>query len=113
MDIMNDFVVWDLIPCINLKYLDICVYTTAAAEPTLHEALPEHSIQLNEFVVDVRSSAAVMKLCTARRSDGKPIIDFGSLSKVTITFEMPDEGEATEELFRRCHALTDVDISCT
>jgi hypothetical protein len=109
---MDNFVVWDLIPCINLKYLDIGSYTTVAAETILHEALPEHSIQLNEFLVGIRSPTAIMKLCTAQRPNGKPIIDFGSLSKITITFEMADEREAPEELFRHCHALTDVDISC-
>jgi hypothetical protein len=29
-----------------------------------------------------------MKLCTARRPDGQPIIDFGSLSKITVDFEI-------------------------
>ena len=51
-----------------------------------------------------------MKLYSARRPDGRPIIDFGSLSKITVTD--PDEGEALQELFRHCHALTNAHISC-
>ena len=47
-----------------------------------------------------------MKLCTARRPDGQLIIDFGSLSKIKVDLEEPDEGKASQELFRHCHALT-------
>jgi hypothetical protein len=47
---MKEFVVSDLIPCVNLKYLDIG-YTTVAGKTTLHAALPYHSIQLNELLV--------------------------------------------------------------
>ena len=109
---MNDFVVSDLIPCVNLKYLDIGAYTTVAAENTFPAALPEHSIQPNEFIAGMRISAAIIKLCTARRPDGQLIIDFGSLSKITVTLELPNEGEASQELFRHCHALTNANISC-
>jgi hypothetical protein len=109
---VDDFILSDLIPCVNLKYLDFGSYATVAAETTLHAALSEHSILLDEFWVGFRCPAVIMKLCTARRSDGRTIIDFGSLSKVTVVFENSHEGEALEELFRRCHALTNVDISC-
>jgi hypothetical protein len=109
---MENFVISDLIPCVNLKSLDIGDFTTVLAETTLHAALPEHSIQLKELLVGFRSSTAIMILCTARRPDGKPIIDFGSLSKVTVSFERPGNGEALEDLFRRCRILTNVDISC-
>ena len=109
---INDFVVSDLIPCVNLKYLDLGLRTTGAAETTFPAALSEHSIQPNEFVAGFGTSSAIMKLCTARRPDGQPIVDFGSLSKITVTLETPNEGEASQELFRRCHVLTNVDISC-
>ena len=109
---VNNFVVSDLIPCVNLKYLDIGIHTTGATENTFPAALPERSIQPNEFVAEIGTSTAVMKLCTSRRPDGKPIIDFGSLSKITVTVEKPNEGEAVLELFRRCHALTNAHISC-
>ena len=109
---INDFVVSDLIPCVNLKFLDIGLCTTGAAETTFPAALPEHSIQLNEFVTGIETPTTIMKLCTARRPDGRPIIDFGCLSKITLALEEPSESEASQELFRRCHALTDVDISC-
>ena len=109
---IRGFVVSDLIPCINLKYLDIGILKTVAAETTFPAVLPEHSIRLNEFVAGIGSPAAIVKLCTARRPDGRPIIDFGSLSKITVTCQMPNEGEASQELFRHCHVLTNVNISC-
>ena len=107
-----DFVVSDLIPCINLKYLDIGFHLIETAKPTFPSALPEHSIQLNEFIAGIGTPTVVMKLCTAQRPDGRPIIDFGSLSKITVALEKPNEGEASQELLRRCHVLTDVDIYC-
>ena len=109
---INNFVLSDLIPCINLKYLGIDNYTTAAAEITFPAALPEHPIRLNEFVAGIRTADAIMKLCTARRPDGQLLIDFKSLSKITMVLENPNEGAASQELFRRCQNLTDVYISC-
>ena len=112
---INNFLVSDLIPCVNLKYLYIGSYTTVpmAAKNTFpHAALPEHSIQLEEFVAVTRCPAAIMKLCTARRPDGQPIIDFRSLSKITVDIEKPIDGETLQMLFRCCHALTDVHINC-
>ena len=109
---IDDFVISDLIPCVNLKYLDIVILTTGAAETTFPAALPEHSVQLNEFIAGTRNPTAIKALCTARRPDGRPIIDFGSLSKITVAIQMPDEDEASQELFRHCHALTSVNISC-
>jgi hypothetical protein len=53
-----------------------------------------------------------MKLCTARRPDGLPVIDFESLLKITVGIEFPDEGEASQELCRRCHFLSNADITC-
>ena len=109
---LNGFIVSDLIPCINLKYLDIGFYTTMVVKNTLPPALLEHSIQTNEFVAGVGTSGTIMKLCRARRPDGQSIIDFESLSKITVAIENTKEGEASQELFRLCHVLTNVHIFC-
>ena len=109
---INYFDVSDLIPCVNLKYLDVGDFTTGPKKNILPAALPEHSNYLNEFVAGVGSSTTIMKLCTARRPDGKPIIDFGSLSKIKMDIKGPNEHEASQELFRRCHVLTNVKIFC-
>ena len=108
------FAVSDLIPCVNLKYLEITGgYRATPAEDTFPSALPEHAIQLNEFVAGYgASAAAIMKLCTARRPDGQPIIDFGSLSKIMVAFVKLDKSRALQELFRHCEVLTNVKMSC-
>ena len=109
---VNNFVVLDLIPCVNLKYLDIGLHTSGAAENIFPAVLPERLIQPNEFVSKIGTPTAIMKLCTSRRPDGQPIINFGSLTKITVVVEEPDESEAALELFRRCHVLTNAHISC-
>ena len=108
----TNFVVSDLLPCVNLKYLEFARHTTVSTETTFPAALPEHSIQLDEFIAGIDTSTAIMKLCTARRPDGQPIIDFGSLSKITVVSKRLNDDEALQELFRRCHALTSVHLSC-
>ena len=108
------FLISDLIPCVNLKYLNIGC-TTVAAENTFPSTLPEHSIQLNEFVAGHEASAAtIRKLWTARRPDGQPIIDFGSLSKMTMTFVKLNESSTLQELFGHCRVLTSaiIRVSC-
>ena len=114
MNRIDYFIVSDLTPCVNLKYLDIGVDSTVvpADENTFPEVLPESSIQLNEFESGNGTSALIMELCSARRPDGLPIIDFRSLTKVRVYAELPNEGEASWELLRRCHFLTDVHLSC-
>ena len=113
MSNIRNFVVSDLLPCVNLKYLEFARHTTVSTETTFPSALPEHSIQLDEFVAGKDTiSTAIMKLCTARRSDGQPIIDFGSLPKISVFLITPNDGEASQVLFKCCHALTNVHISC-
>jgi hypothetical protein len=109
---IRNFVISDLIPCVNLKYLDIGGDMTVAAQNISPAAFPEHSIQLNEFVARYTYFNVNMKLCTARRPDGQPIINFGSLSKITVDIEGPNEGEASQKLFRLCHALANVTVYC-
>ena len=109
---IEDFVVSDLIPCVNLKYLEIGIKTSAATENILPATFPDRPIRLEEFVARFRSCGVIMKLCTARRPDGQPIIEFRALSKITVVIEVSDDGEASQELFRRCDSLTDVCITC-
>ena len=66
---------------------------------TFPATLPEHSIQLNEFVAGFGTSYAVMNLST--RPDGQPVINFGSLSKITVGGGL-FLAEARQELFSLC-----------
>ena len=108
---IKEFFVSDLILCVNLKCLEIGIKTSASAENTFPATLP-HPIQLEEFVARSGSRDVIMKLCTARRPDGQPIIDFWSLSKITVGIEVSDDIEASQELIRRCDNLTNVHITC-
>ena len=75
--------------------LEIGIGTSAAAENTsLHLCLR------------FRSRDVIMELCTSWW-----IIDFGSLFKVTVSIEVSDEGEASQELFRRCDEIFTVIIN--
>ena len=108
----ENFLVSDLIPCVNLKYLEIGRKTNVAAKNIFPATFPDHPIRLNEFVAQFKSPDAIMKLCTAQGPNGQPIIDFTSLSKITVGIQDLAEGEAHQELFRRCHFLTNAHISC-
>ena len=112
MSNIDDFVVSDLTPCVNLKYLDIGINVTAVAENTFLAALPEHPIHLDKFESGTGTSELIMKLCTALRPDGLPIIDFSSLSKLRVNPEEPDEGEVAWEILSCCDSLNEVHISC-
>ena len=114
MSIIDDFVITDLIACVNLKYLQIAHHMSVAAKNTFPVALPKNSIQLEEFDAGIRSNTVIMELCTARRPDGQPVIDFGSVSKITAVTGQPEYGEpeTSQMLFSCCHGLTDVNITC-
>ena len=112
---IDNFVVSDLIPCVNLKFLEVDAITAVADETSFPAVFSEHSIQLNAFVVGIGNAPFIMKLCTAQRPDGQPIINFGSLSNITMGFmdrNESNEKNALLELFRHCPSLTNVDISC-
>ena len=114
MSIIDDFVISDLIACVNLKYLQIAHHMSVAAKNTFPVALPKNSIQLEEFDAGIRSNTVIMELFTARRPDGQPVINFGSVSKITAVTGQPEYGEpeTSEMLFSCCHGLTDVNITC-
>ncbi|KIM43743.1 hypothetical protein M413DRAFT_443647 [Hebeloma cylindrosporum] len=107
----KNFVASDLIPFVNLNYLRVGHSMTGTTKPTSPGASPERPIQLNEFVAEGGSGAVITRLLNARRPDGQPLIDFASLSEIMMGFNQPIDVEASQELFRRCHTLTDVRIS--
>ena len=119
MEGIYNFLISDLIPSINLKYLGIVNMMSVADETTFPGVFPERSIQLNEFDVGFGNAAraaltiaSIMKLCTARRPDGQPIIDFRSLSKITVPVAFTEANdEFLRDLFRHCPFLTNVDIN--
>ena len=109
---IDKFSASDLIPCVNIKTLDIGRNTTGTATNIFPATFPDRSIQLNEFTSGIGCATAIMDICTAQRPDGQPVIDFSSLAKIRVAIEMDDDLEASEKLFERCKQLTDVSISC-
>ncbi|KIM42257.1 hypothetical protein M413DRAFT_129962 [Hebeloma cylindrosporum] len=109
----NNFMLSDLIPCVNLKYLHICLHTTGAAETTFPSpSLPEHPpIQLKEFITDSRTGDVVTQIFAARRTDGQRLIDFGSLAKITMNIDRLNICQTSQELFQGCQSLIHVNIS--
>ena len=108
---IHKFVVSDLAPCVNLKKLDIRKFHTGAATNALTATLPHRPIQLNQFISGTGNATGIMNICTAHRPDGQPVIDFGSLAKITVKIEKDNDVEASEELIRR-EQFTNVSISC-
>jgi hypothetical protein len=114
----DNFVPSDLIPCINLKKLVLGGETTGAVvvtgldTPSPGPNFPDHPVQLKEFIShSLAEGTAAMDICKTLRPDGQPIIDFGSLMK--ITFKVQDNNtEVSQQLFRRCEHLNEVHISC-
>ena len=109
---IDKFVASDLIPCVNLKTLEIGGDTNTTATDTFPPTLPDCSIQLNEFISRNRSATIIMVICTAQRPDGQPVIHFSSLAKISVVIEDDRDIKPSQELFRRCEQLTDVHISC-
>ena len=111
---IDKFVASDLVPCINLKTLEIGCYMnlTATATDTFLPTLPDCSIQLNEFISGTRNATAIIDICTAQRPNGQPVIHFGSLAKISVVIENDRDIKASQELFRHCEQLADVHISC-
>ena len=109
---IDNFIPSDLVPCVNLKKLDIGSYTTVTATNAFSETFPDRSIQLNEFTSGVGNATAIMNICTAQRPDGQSVIDFSSLTKITVEIDKDNDVEASEELFRQCEQLTHVYITC-
>ncbi len=109
---VDNFVVSDLVPCTNLKHLNIGHHTGAADTASFPGTQPTRSARLHELTAGLAAPAAILELCKARRPDGQPVVDFNSLSKITVFVEKPLEGEVVQELFRHCEKLTDVNVSC-
>ena len=85
---IRNFPVTDLASCVNLKKLRI--HSSECSMPNdvgnFFEALSPTPIMLERLVIEDEDDVEVVQqLCHAQRPNGKPIIDFSSLKKVTAT----------------------------
>ena len=110
---LNNFVLSDLLPCINLKKLEIEFLTAVDWVDNMFSAtFRDHSVQLKHFSVGYQFSEAVIKMCRAQRHDGRALLDFSFLTNISVPLDKTNDIEALQELFERCGHLINVTISC-
>ena len=111
LDTLKNFALTDLAGCVNLKKLQIQSIECSAPNGVRKslEALPVAPAMLEQLVIDNGNVKPVQQLCDARRPDGKPIIDFSSLKKITATVARLD---SMTELFGMCSNLHKIDLIC-
>lgn len=110
---LDNFVLSDLLPCINLKNLEIERLTAVDwVDNTFSAAFRDHSVQLNHLSVGYRCSEAVIKMCRAQRPDGRALFDFSFLTDISVALDQTDDIEALQKLFERCGYLINITISC-
>ena len=85
---IGNFPLADLASCVNLKTLRIdCLEcsTPNSVGNFFLETIPATPVMLEWLVIIMGNIKPVLQLCHARRPDGKPIIDFSSLKKITAS----------------------------
>ena len=106
---LENFVLSDLLPCTNLKKLEIERLTAVDwVDNTFSSAFRDHSVQLNHLSVRSRCSEAVIKMCRAQRPDGRALFDFSFLTNISVALNKTNDIEALQELFERCGHLISV-----
>lgn len=106
----RDFVFIDLIPCINLREIRLDCTQVVEAENPFPLTLPNNPLQLDRLLFGVESSAAISRIGTSLRPDGRPIFNLAVLSCISLVLYNYDEFEASRQLFQHCVQLTNVDI---
>lgn len=107
-----DFPLSDLTLCVGLQFLELDHIVVQVADRDI-ETHQEQLPRLESYVEwGVRKYGLLMQLCTARRADGKPIVDISGLKKVAVGIQDGPHDETTE-LFKRCTQLTDARIDRT
>ena len=100
---IGNFYLADLASCVNLRKLRVtCIECSTGVGKFDLEALPSEPVRLDRLVIDNSNIKPVLRLCHARRPDGKPIFDFSSLRKMTSTVQRLD---TMTDLFKVCTNL--------
>jgi len=105
---LEKFVISDLIPCTDLKELELDFVTAAYAEK---KTLLDKSVRLSKFSAGVRSTTVTTRMCSALRPDGKPVFDFTGLTEISFKYVQPECVAASREVLRHCGQLSSIYIS--
>jgi hypothetical protein len=105
---IRNFALADLAGCVNLKELRIESLECSTGVGFFLEALPATPVILERLAIKEGNVRLVQRLCDARRPDGKPIIDFSSLKKISATVARLD---SMKKLFAMCRNLHNLKIT--
>ncbi|KAF8148880.1 hypothetical protein B0H34DRAFT_735688 [Crassisporium funariophilum] len=108
---IEDFPLSDLVPCVNLKELEIERVLPAEVDNGFPSTLPYKPAQLNKFSAGRQAAQVTTKLITALRPDGIAVVDLTELNKVSVKWEKADAVQAAFQLFKMSAQLTDVHMS--
>jgi hypothetical protein len=101
---IKNFPISDLNSCTNLKCLSAAALYIVLDE---HDSALAHAhMQLRELDIEVPLSEA--SLLTPRPSDGRTVLDFSRLEKLSVTFFVSEVAVQTREIFRMTQQLTEV-----
>lgn len=109
---VHGFSVSDLTLCTGLKSLETATFWSVKEGKDL-KRYQQQPPRLESYAGGPFSSGGLsMQLCTARRADGKPIVDITGLKKLSIGVT-DDDLNAIKEWFKVCTQLTDVHLTST
>ena len=106
LESIRKFALADFAGCVNLENLEIGFLECSNSVGEFLEELPATPAMLERLAIrgNVRP---VQQLFEARRPDGKPIIDFSSLKRITAEVAQLD---SMKELFGMCRNLHKIDL---
>ncbi|KAF8202446.1 hypothetical protein BJ912DRAFT_944855 [Pholiota molesta] len=99
---VNDFLVSDLAPCINLEHFEFSNITVFEANDISVSNPPDSSIRLRQISARIEGPVQC--------ADGTPFLDFNSLASLSVNVLTSPDVEASRTLFSQCKNLTDADI---
>ena len=99
---IRNFPLADLAGCVNLKKLEIEGLECSSCVGEFLQTLPPTPTMLERLEINMGNIKPVQRLCDVQRPDGKPIIDFSSLKKITATVARLD---SMKKLFGMCRNL--------
>ena len=109
---INNFPISDLNTCTNLKQLSAeAIYIqvgTGEHDESASSLLSHKPMQLQELDIKIFKMSNDLSLLTARRPDGRTVLDFSGLEKISVTFFVALYAVRTREIFRMTEQLTEV-----
>ena len=103
---ISDFPISSLTTCANLKHLSVKDLHTTAEHDEATLSLLHKPIQLQAFDIETKGSQT-FRLLAARCPDGRPVLDFTGLEKISIGFgfDWRKVTGLTREIFKKAQQL--------